>query len=87
MRLISVSMLLKATVVLILIILEVLYETEEYSGYVDCASVLILIILEVLYEHSEKGDKHEDNAVLILIILEVLYELKMIELLLLEIVS
>ena len=61
--------------VLILIILEVLYERLD-----DCLSldlcVLILIILEVLYEVFVFHTCIQTGAVLILIILEVLYEKK-----------
>ena len=61
--------------VLILIILEVLYEQvrEVITGYQQI--VLILIILEVLYELKRFTVMEKINlAVLILIILEVLYE-------------
>ena len=45
------SMLHRATqIVLILIILEVLYESEDMQVATDAIPVLILIILEVLYE-------------------------------------
>ena len=60
--------------VLILIILEVLYESEYISSEMKVAIVLILIILEVLYELQTKMRKERDGKVLILIILEVLYE-------------
>ena len=60
--------------VLILIILEVLYEKPETQHTVDECKVLILIILEVLYEFQDRLSRHLKNNVLILIILEVLYE-------------
>ena len=64
-------------VVLILIILEVLYEffpikTRLRPSY----KVLILIILEVLYERRNLLLSKIRYSVLILIILEVLYEIK-----------
>ena len=60
--------------VLILIILEVLYEFMTASLIPTAGVVLILIILEVLYEieYIWRGKSFSD--VLILIILEVLYE-------------
>ena len=61
--------------VLILIILEVLYEVRFSYVRVFEAEVLILIILEVLYENITRyGSRHLQVRVLILIILEVLYE-------------
>ena len=64
--------------VLILIILEVLYESKECYVALEELFVLILIILEVLYEKVSYIDGKlyhlEELFVLILIILEVLYE-------------
>ena len=61
-------------IVLILIILEVLYETAGVIKRVP-RGVLILIILEVLYELETIFNFKKKWKVLILIILEVLYEL------------
>ena len=60
--------------VLILIILEVLYENFIKLETIAKA-VLILIILEVLYEIRYDYDRWASIVVLILIILEVLYEI------------
>ena len=62
-------------IVLILIILEVLYELVNVESFNKLCGVLILIILEVLYEPDfENHDSLMITNVLILIILEVLYE-------------
>ena len=61
-------------IVLILIILEVLYELVNVESFNKLCGVLILIILEVLYEIMQGAITAWDTAVLILIILEVLYE-------------
>ena len=61
--------------VLILIILEVLYEFHMYYYFNATPTVLILIILEVLYEPIFIVFVNNCfTDVLILIILEVLYE-------------
>ena len=60
--------------VLILIILEVLYEILASMLHRATVIVLILIILEVLYEILKDFFKVTKIYVLILIILEVLYE-------------
>ena len=62
------------TKVLILIILEVLYERTKLYGAQVVYIVLILIILEVLYEPDYFLAWQRGYTVLILIILEVLYE-------------
>ena len=60
--------------VLILIILEVLYENSNVIAAFQEYEVLILIILEVLYESDFLNTVTVEEVVLILIILEVLYE-------------
>ena len=62
-------------IVLILIILEVLYELVNVESFNKLCGVLILIILEVLYELGAwLPSQFTVIIVLILIILEVLYE-------------
>ena len=70
----------KVSNVLILIILEVLYEFLKLNIFQIFHIVLILIILEVLYEYVEDEFTDALIDVLILIILEVLYEYVMVSL-------